>query len=109
MIHGTLGYLKVDGKTLFLHRHGGEDDTHNGFYVTPGGHTEPGERGLDCIRREFLEETGLTIEDPKLKIITLFDNRNRVLGGRKDHNDWFVNDLWRNVVPMEIFWYYSSE
>ena len=32
----------------------------------PGGHVEPGEPFTDSVVREVLEETGLTIEDPRL-------------------------------------------
>ena len=32
----------------------------------PGGHVEPGEAFTDSVIREVREETGLTIEDPKL-------------------------------------------
>ena len=32
----------------------------------PGGHVEPGEAFTDSVIREVWEETGLTIEDPRL-------------------------------------------
>ncbi len=83
-------YLIDNRKMLLLHRNKGKTDIHDGFYVPPGGRTERGERGIDCIIREFREETGLTIIKPNLKVIATFYNEGRKLGERKDPEDWCV-------------------
>ena len=41
-------------------------------YTLPGGHVEPGESFVDAVVREMKEETGLTIEKPKLVGIKQF-------------------------------------
>lgn len=38
-----------------------------GWWVLPGGKVEPGERWIDAIRREVLEETGLSVHDLTLR------------------------------------------
>lgn len=86
---GTFCFLRNEGRTLFFYRNRGKNDMHQGFYVPPGGHFNRGERGIDCVEREFKEETGLIIK-PRLRQIVMFYNKDRVLGGRTDKPDWYV-------------------
>ena len=90
MINATMCFLKDNEKTLLLYRNKGEEDIHHGYYVPPGGRTERGERGIDCIVREFKEETGLILINPKIRIIATFYNQGRILGGRENPEDWRV-------------------
>lgn len=43
-------------------------------YAPPGGKFENGESPLDCIIREFYEETGLTLINPKLQGISYWQD-----------------------------------
>jgi 8-oxo-dGTP diphosphatase len=90
MINGTMCFLRKGLQTLFIHRTKGEGDIHHGWHVPPGGHTEPGERGADCISREFKEETGLELINPRLRVIATFYNQGRILGGKENPEDWNV-------------------
>ncbi len=90
MINATICFLRKNDETLFLYRNKGEEDLHDGLYVPPGGRTERGERGIDCITREFNEETGLILINPQLKIIATFYNQGRILGGKENPEDWCV-------------------
>ena len=110
-----LGFLrkeeaKKDRKTLLLYRNRGKNDMHQGHFVAPGGKVESGERSLDCIIREYKEETGLRIIVPKLKVIaTICD---------KGKPDWLVNfyeaSLFRGYLKTEhekdkLVWVLESE
>ena len=90
MINATICFLRNNERTLFIYRNKGEEDIHQGFYVPPGGRTERGERGIDCIIREFGEETGLLLINPKLRVIATFYNQGRILGGKENPEDWCV-------------------
>ena len=102
MINGTMCFLRSKGKTLFLYRNSGKNDMHNGFYVLPGGHIERGEKSIDGIIREFEEETGLTPVSPKLRIIATFYNKGRILGGKKDPEDWRVDTYEANYFKGKL-------
>ena len=45
-------------------------------YAPPGGKFETGESPLDCIIREYYEETGLTLVNPKLQGISYWKDSN---------------------------------
>lgn len=68
----TLCYLRREGRYLLLYRDRKPDDLNAGFWIAPGGHLEDGESPLDCILREYREESGLTLLDPVLRGIVSF-------------------------------------
>ena len=63
MISSTLCYIEKDGKYLMLHRVKKETDANKDKWIGVGGKFEEGESPEDCVRREVLEETGLTLTD----------------------------------------------
>ena len=63
MIDTTLCYIKKDGKYLLLNRNRKENDLNQGKWIGVGGKCEKGETPEQCVRRETLEETGLTLGD----------------------------------------------
>ena len=66
MINSTLCYLERGDEYLMLHRVKKENDLNHDKWIGVGGKFEEGESPEDCILRETFEETGLTIENPKL-------------------------------------------
>lgn len=69
-------YLKVDGKILMLKY----NKKWRQVYTPPGGKFESGETPLDCVTREFLEETGLTLINPRLQGISCWkDSREGII------------------------------
>jgi len=57
-----------------------------GLWVFPGGHAEPSETILDCVRREFLEETEYAVKEPRWLMSV---------------SDAFLR---KPAVSLEIFW-----
>lgn len=65
-LNSTACYLRKDNKVLMIKfsKKWGQ------VYAPPGGKFEAGETPLDCILREYYEETGLTLINPKLQGIS---------------------------------------
>lgn len=57
----TLCYIEQDGCYLMLHRVKKEQDENKDKWIGVGGKFEYGESPEDCVLRETLEETGLTL------------------------------------------------
>ena len=68
----TLCYVEKDGKYLMLHRVKKKHDINKDKYIGIGGHVEDRESPLECIKREALEEAGLTLLNPRLRGIITF-------------------------------------
>lgn len=82
MILATLCYIKRDGCTLMVHRNKKVNDIHEGKWNGLGGKFEPGETPEECVVREVLEESGLSIQNPKLCGLLMFPEFKG--------NDWYV-------------------
>lgn len=68
--NATVCYLRRDNKVLMIKfsKKWGQ------VYAPPGGKFESGETPLDCIIREFKEETGLTLINPRLQGISYWQD-----------------------------------
>lgn len=85
MRNTTLCYIEKDGKYLMLHRTKKENDLNQDKWIGVGGKFEDKESPEECVTREALEETGLTL--------TEFDYRGIVT---------FVSDKWETEY-MHLF------
>ena len=72
----TLCYIENEDSFLMMHRIKKENDINKDKWIGVGGHFEPGESPDDCLRREVLEETGLTLADDRLRGIITFTTPN---------------------------------
>lgn len=68
----TICYLEQNGKYLMLHRTKKKHDINKDKWIGIGGHFEYSESPEECIRREMLEECGITPSDLKLRGIITF-------------------------------------
>lgn len=68
----TLCYPERDGKYLMLHRTKKEQDENRDKWIGVGGKFEDSESPEDCMRREVLEETGLSVTDFRYRGIVTF-------------------------------------
>ena len=72
MINTTLCYIEQDGQYLMLHRNKKENDINHDKWIGIGGKFEEKESPEDCVIREALEETGLTLIRPRYRGIVTF-------------------------------------
>jgi 8-oxo-dGTP diphosphatase len=82
MILATLCYIKHNSSTLMVHRNKKPNDIHEGKWNGLGGKFEVGETPEECVIREVLEESGLSIQNPRYCGLLLFTNFKG--------NDWYV-------------------
>ena len=68
----TLCYPERDGKYLMLHRTKKLNDENHDKWIGVGGKFEDRESPEDCMKREVLEETGLSITDFRYRGIVTF-------------------------------------
>jgi len=68
----SLCYLERDDQYLMLHRTRKKNDENKDKWIGIGGKFEPGESPEDCVLRECLEETGLTLTDYRYRGIVTF-------------------------------------
>ncbi len=69
----TLCYIEREGQYLMLHRVSKKNDVNKDKWIGVGGHFAPGESPEECLLREVLEETGLTLTSWRFRgIVTFF-------------------------------------
>lgn len=68
----TVCYIERDGKYLMIHRTKKKNDPNKDKWIGIGGKLEDGESPFDCVRREVLEETGLTLDSVNYRGIVTF-------------------------------------
>ena len=101
--------MVCDGKGNVLVQNKKGDRTWHGWNF-PGGHVEPGEFVTPSVLREIREETGLTIENPKLCGIKEFQKEQ---DGKRFIVFLYVASRFsgelRSSAEGDVFWYPLSE
>ena len=72
MKNTTLCYIRRGDQYLMLHRVKKENDLNHDKWVGVGGKFELNESPDECLRREVLEETGLTLTDYRCRGVVTF-------------------------------------
>ena len=65
-------YIEWDDAYLMMHRVKKERDINRDKWIGVGGHFEEGESPEECLLREVMEETGLTLTDYRLRGVITF-------------------------------------
>jgi 8-oxo-dGTP diphosphatase len=72
----TLAYIEKNNQYLMLHRNKKINDENKNKWIGIGGKFNMNETPLECMKREVLEETGLTVIDYKYHgVVTFMSNQ----------------------------------
>ncbi len=72
MLNTTLCYIEKENSYLMLHRVKKKNDMSKDKWLGIGGKFEEGESPEECLRREAMEETGLTLDQISYRGIVTF-------------------------------------
>lgn len=72
MQNTTLCYIQKDDSYLMIHRTKKENDCNKDKWIGVGGKFEEGESPKECVLREVLEETGLSLSSVEYRGIVTF-------------------------------------
>lgn len=98
----TLCYAEREDAYLMLHRIKKANDVNKDKWIGIGGHFEEGESPEECIRREAMEETGLTLHDLRFRGIVTFCFKKPETPEDAEHwDDWEYMCLFTATVDDE--------
>lgn len=90
VLEATIGLLRKNGKTLFIDYRNYPHPLHKGFFAFPGGKINLGETKEEGVIRELKEETNIVLQDLIYRGKVLFDNSNRLFGGKPSKYSFLV-------------------
>ena len=97
MLETSLCYIEKDGCYLMQHRVKKENDLNHEKWVGVGGKFEEGETPEECVCRETLEETGLTLTSLRYRgIITFLSDR-----WEGEHMHLFTADAFTGTLLLD--------
>lgn len=100
----TLCYIEQDGCYLMLHRVKKENDENKDKWIGIGGKFEDKESPEDCVLREALEETGLTLSSYRYRgLVTFVSDRWPTEYMHLFHADGFSGQL-KNCDEGDLQW-----
>ena len=100
----TLCYIEQDGCYLMLHRVKKENDENKDKWIGIGGKFEDKESPEDCVLREALEETGLTLTSYRYRgLVTFVSDRWPTEYMHLFHADGFSGQL-KSCVEGDLQW-----
>lgn len=96
----TLCYIEKDDAYLMLHRIKKKRDVNKDKWIGIGGHFEEGESPEECLLREALEETGLTLKKWQYRGIVTFYFREADSSTAKGSADPVADDSHVSTQPL---------
>ena len=105
MKNTTLCYIEKDGKYLMIHRIKKVNDINKDKWIGIGGKFEERETPFDCVRREALEETGLSLGKLNYRgLVTFVSNEFGTEYMHLFHTNDFSGELIKDCDEGKLEW-----
>ena len=105
MKNTTLCYIEKDGKYLMIHRIKKVNDMNKDKWIGVGGKFEERETPFDCVRREALEETGLSLGKINYRgLVTFVSNEFGTEYMHLFHTNDFSGELIKDCEEGKLEW-----
>ena len=110
MKNTTLCYIERDNKYLMIHRVKKVNDMNKDKWIGIGGKFEERETPFDCVRREALEETGLSLGKLNYRgLVTFVSNEFGTEYMHLFHTDDFSGELTKDCQEGNLEWVDKNE
>ena len=110
MKNTTLCYIEKDNKYLMIHRVKKVNDMNKDKWIGIGGKFEERETPFDCVRREALEETGLSLGKLNYRgLVTFVSNEFGTEYMHLFHTDDFSGELTKDCQEGNLEWVDKNE
>lgn len=101
----TVCYIERSGEYLMIHRTKKKNDENKDKWIGIGGKLEEGESPFDCVRREVIEETGLSLLSLRYRgIVTFVSNEFETQYMHLFTSDSFSGELNSSCNEGELAW-----
>lgn len=104
----TVAFILIKDNKVLVERRRLDKETDPGAVVIPGGHVEEGESHIDALKRELLEELGVTCNDFRFIARMPCQTETEI-----QINHWYLCEVWKgepvSTEAEEIFYIDSAD
>ncbi len=104
-IKDTVAAILVKEGKFLVEKRRSDDDSDPGFIAIPGGHVEAGESFHDALKREMMEELGITIMENPVNVCIEYHT---TTSGERNRAHYYRIDKWDGIIVSNeaesVYW-----